>query len=575
MQTYKFFLDHRWEIAFFSLFLVVGIFLRTYHFSDWLHFEIDQSYDALLVSPAVEEGIAHLPLLGPTAGGGRALRLGPAFYYMEYVSAKLFGNTPPGHAMLVLVLSLLSLPLFYIFCRRYFSKPVALGLLAVFSVSLYSVLYSRFSWSPNILPFFILLSLYALLRSVSSDEKKKDRWFLVTTVSVAILTQIHFNAFFTVPPIVILFLAIKRPRFRVSTWIAALFICFLIYLPVIVSDIKMHGENTQYFLEKMNKGGHSSPLRYNVVKFVQTTQYYASEVFLITTGVDHINGKGMNGYGFKVDENLIWRVAALVLFFLQSFLLFRNTRREKNIQRRDFLLLCGLWLIISFLYFFSLSRSGFRLYPRFFLLISPLAIVLLGLMIESFQPEAPRKRLAFLVMIFSLIGFSNMNHVVNYFKQLSQSPLVNFPVETEDVLPNTARVTLAQQYAISDYIASKYQENGYPVYLKTEHEYEPVLWYHLEKRGIHYYDSFARDNVFYEQGNYFVVSFSSNRAPKIHGFSVSETQPFGTLAAYYLQPLPSMITYPRQEHTTGTVSMQHEQLAKIYTWKKLFSEMKE
>ena len=105
----KKFQARKYEIIALCAIIAIGIFFRTYHFSDWLLFEIDQSYDTRIVSRAVENGIEHLPLLGPTAGGGRALRLGPAFYYMEYASALVFGDTPTGHAMLVLILSILSI----------------------------------------------------------------------------------------------------------------------------------------------------------------------------------------------------------------------------------------------------------------------------------------------------------------------------------------------------------------------------------------------------------------------------------------------------------------------------------
>ena len=181
---------NKWEFALLLIIICVGIFLRTYNFSRWLHFEIDQVYDMDIVAPAVSDGIQNLPLLGPNVGGGMA-RLGPAFYYMEYASAKIFGNTPVGHAMNVLILSILALPLFYVFCRKYFSKVESLGLLAIFSVSLYMVMYSRFSWSPNVLPFLVLLSFYTLLRSVSPKEKYPARWFLAAVALITITSQIH------------------------------------------------------------------------------------------------------------------------------------------------------------------------------------------------------------------------------------------------------------------------------------------------------------------------------------------------------------------------------------------------
>ena len=130
----RYFNGNRREIIALILILCIGIFLRTYHFSDWLHFEMDQAIDYDLVSPAVDFGPGHLPLLGPNVGGG-LLRLGPAFYYMEYLSALVFGNDPTGHAMLVLLSSIFAIPLFYLFAKRYFSPVLSLGLMAVFSFS--------------------------------------------------------------------------------------------------------------------------------------------------------------------------------------------------------------------------------------------------------------------------------------------------------------------------------------------------------------------------------------------------------------------------------------------------------
>jgi hypothetical protein len=57
--------ERKWEIVLLCIIIGIGIFLRTSHFSDWLLFEIDQTYDTRIVSRAVEGGIENLPLLGP------------------------------------------------------------------------------------------------------------------------------------------------------------------------------------------------------------------------------------------------------------------------------------------------------------------------------------------------------------------------------------------------------------------------------------------------------------------------------------------------------------------------------
>ncbi len=556
------------EWILFCLVIALGIFVRSYHFSDWLHFEIDQSYDTRLVSPGVENGISSLPLLGPTAGGGRTLRLGPAFYYLEYLSAKVFGNTPSGHAGIVLVLSLLSLPLFYLLCRRYFSRYLALSLLAIFSVSLYMVLYSRFSWSPNVLPFFMMLIMYALLRSVSFDEKRREVWFLTAVAAVAIITQIHFNAFFIVPPVVAIFLMIKRPRFGWQTWLSAVAIVLVVYAPVIISDIKMNGQNTMYFVERLEFGGQHNTKA--LEKLVQITQYHAADYFLIDTGIDKINGKKLIGYGWQPRGILPWRLIALALLFGELYVLTSNIRKEKDTHRKDFLIFCGLLFSLSFLYFFSLAKSGFNIYPRFFLLVSPLAIILLGLMLETLHPERNRKRLAVFAAVIALLVTSNLYKINTYFSQLSHTQEQPSKVMTEDVLPNTARATLSEQLAVVDFIQSKQEENGFPVYINAKHEYEPVFWYHLERRGIAFHESIKND-VAYREANYFLITFADKGLKSYASrFTIADKKTCGVFSVYMLRPNTESITAERQT-SVGETPIQTLQINELFTWNKLRS----
>jgi len=240
--------------------LAVGIFLRAYNFSDWQHFELDQSRDAKVIDLAVENGAGDLPLLGPKAAGS-FLRLGPIFYYFGYVSAKVFGNTPSGIAVISLIFSCLTLPLFYLFVRRFFSKKIGLMLLGVFAVSIFLVLYSRFSWNPNNLPFFTLATLYGLLRATDLDEKRKGWWLVGSFVALAVAMQLHFVAFLGFPVIVGAYLFLKRPSINWKYWLAAA-ICFVfLYTPVIINDFKTGGENVaefeKVFIKKSTKDDHT------------------------------------------------------------------------------------------------------------------------------------------------------------------------------------------------------------------------------------------------------------------------------------------------------------------------------
>jgi 4-amino-4-deoxy-L-arabinose transferase-like glycosyltransferase len=562
--------ERKWEIALLCAIVGIGIFLRTYHFSDWLLFEIDQTYDTRIVSHAIENGIANLPLLGPTAGGGRALRLGPAFYYMEYGSALIFGDTPTGHAMLVLISSLLAIPLFFVFCRRYFDTNLSLALVAIFSASAYLVLYGRFSWSPNVLPFLTLLSFYSLLRAVSDTEKNRDRWFLFSTSAIAITAQIHFNAFFTLPTIAILFLLYKRPRFPIQTWIMALGLIALAFSPMIFSDIATHGENTNFFLKKISKTGGSplDTLKNFPKKFIVDTQYTASEYFLVSSGIDHINGGRLKGYGFQNTDDLPWRLFAIALFLIEIIVLIRNIRNESDPERRDFLILILLWTLIPFAYFYSLISGNFQIYPRFALLIAPTSIILLGLLLEKIHPEKGIGRRTALILITILLLLSNTRRLGMHFRQLENPEIGKNPIETEDIFPNNKRLTLQEQLAITDYLFEQKENNSFPIYLSTLHEYEPVFWYHLAKKDIQYSGGIDENQLFAE-GNYFLIRPSSDGLGRafLGSFTVSDEKNFGALTVYTLSPRPEKIKGLRQPPEKKFSLEQTRQIEDLVTWK--------
>ena len=557
---------HKSKVVLLSLILTLGIFFRSYHFSDWLHFEIDQSYDTLLVSPAVENGPGNLPLLGPTAGGGRSLRLGPAFYYMEFLSASIFGNTPAGHAAFVLLLSILSLPLFFLLIKRYFSSEISILLLSLYASSLYLILYSRFSWSPNVLPMLLILSFYFLLRSVGKGEKGQDMWFLLAVFSIAIITQIHFNAFFIIPATTILFLAVKRPRYKARTWALALGIFLAVYSPVIISDIQMHGQNLGYFIEKIN--GDSLEKSNFPEKLMQIVHYHASDYFLIVSGLDYVNGSKLKGYGFQSRSAFPWRVSAIILLIGEILILVRKFLREPAGTRKDFLLLMTIWFFISFAYYFSVIKSGLNIYPRFFLLMAPLPIILLGLLLEWLL-QLRRLDLRILTYgIFMALLCSNLVGLKKYYSQLANTQTSPLSIETEDVFPNTARSTLSQQKNIARYIATSSSATGYPTYLTTIHEFESILWYHLKNMGVAFHQNIG-DGPLYAQANYYLVTFpKKNLDEYLERFDIQEKQSFGSLIAYKLSPKKRQPLLEKQE-APDEITVQQKQIQQIVTWNKL------
>ena len=121
-----------WKIVLFSLVIALAIFLRVWHFSDWLFFKMDQARDASIIKQAFELGPGWLPLLGPKAGG-TDLNLGPAFYYFQYLAASLFQSVHPAVlAFPDLLFGILGNPIFAFFLE---SKRARIFQSSVFSVA--------------------------------------------------------------------------------------------------------------------------------------------------------------------------------------------------------------------------------------------------------------------------------------------------------------------------------------------------------------------------------------------------------------------------------------------------------
>lgn len=563
------------ELVIFTIIIATGIFLRSYNFSDWLHFELDQAYDFNVVSPAVENGMGNLPLLGTNVGAG-TLRLGPAFYYMEYVSAKIFGNTPQGHAMLTLLLNIAALPFFYLLCRRYFSKIISLGLLAIFSVSFYSVMYSRFSWSPNVLPFLIIFSFYALLRSVSSKEKHPSRWFLICAAAIAITSQIHLNSFLVIPPAALLFIAIKRPRFNWKVWLSALAIIFIIYSPVVLNDIKTHGQNFEDFKKKFQKISTKKALPIETT--AQTIEYNAYEYFFINTANDQINGTILKDFGFSCDschKNLSIKISSIIFFLLALAILLVNIFKEKNEERKNFLLLAILWFSFSFYLFFTIAE-GYEMYPRFFLIVSPLAIIFYGFIFSAILPKKTSLKIAIFLTVIIILIFTNTTRIIGYFNQLKEGekgPLDK--LEVADIFPNTQRVTLSQQRDIAKYIASIVQKNGHPAYISVENDYKLSLWQILEKEKVSYYDGINKNRLQSKANYFYILPSNSNFDPNASFFMLVEKRYFGSLAIYYMEANPDKISFAQQNRNEKTVFneiCEEYHLPPPMTWNEFFEK---
>lgn len=546
----------------FAVILLVGVFLRGYHFSDWLHFELDQARDAKVVDLAVENGIGNLPLLGPKAAGS-FLRLGPIFYYFEYLSAKIFGDTPSGMAYLSLFFSILTLPMFYLFVKRYFSQKISLALLFLFSVSLFLTMYSRFAWNPNDIPFFSLLAFYALLRATDREEPRRGVWLILFAMAISIVTQLHFLAFIAVPLVSLAFLIIKRPKIKPVFWAIAISIVIFFYIPPIINDLKTGGENIkefhEIFIKKSTKDTHSLAEKIyrnyaeNSIGYLLLISSYQEAEFPKVE-----QEKGLT-FDLKCAEscrkNLPGGVAALAFMSLGLILLVLNLKkhyRKKDYPRSDFLLLVILWFVVTFALYLPIA---FDISPRFFLLSAPLPFIFVGFILKLLGIKRENKySFAIFLSIVLLLGALNLSAVQQRFSEMKKAPTEAFDIKSDKILKERDRITLEQQYLITDYIEDAYRKNNYPAYLNSEAFYRRSLLYHLEKRAIPNDDfrNASSSKKVYRNGNYFLIyptmsNLEERKEDYVATYDIVETKQFGTLTVFRLVPKSESVNAIQQE----------------------------
>lgn len=540
-----------------ALIVFVGAFFRLYHLFDWVHFELDQARDAKVIVSAIEDGIGNLPLLGPRAGG-TFLRLGPGFYYLEYVGALIFGSQPGDLAIPIALFSCASIVLMYVFIRRYFEVSIALGLTAIFSVSSFMVLYGRFAWNPNPLPFFLIGGFYALLRSVDESERYRGRFFVLSAVLLAFATHLHFLAFLTLPVMVAIFLLYKRARFGYRAWCLAIGAIVLMYVPVALNESITGGANTQEFFQAIS--GKSNKSHHTIVEqIVRNTTNNALGYAVILTGYEESSMGQLVSTGPVTFELLCdddchthFRSAlfALVIFVGGAVLLVYRWRTETVTVKKDFLFLTGVWFGLCFIMFTPLA---YDFSPRFLLLIAPFPFIFLGLLLEAWHHKASYTtvRLSLLWSIPALFVFFGTVHTISRLDELYRASFENVQTVPDRILKEKARVTLEQQYLVLDYMQSFQSVNAYPIYMFSEPEHRRALKYLMEQRGMQNDVLGFTDNI-YKEGNYFlIIRTDSNHANRLKKYlpvyDVIEEKVVGTLTIFHLKPKDAFITAQKQE----------------------------
>jgi hypothetical protein len=194
-----------------------AFFLRIWRLPETAQFSYDEARDAMAEREILN---GKLTLLGPESQiGSKIIYFGPLHYYLMAPALKLANYDPLGPYYLTAFLGAATAALL----AFYFGSVAGL-LFAVFPIA---VVYSRWAWNPNTIPFFITLSLIF-------NQKKK---LFLAGLFAGLATQLHWSAG--------LFLVfILRPK-AILGFLTGL-------LPIVIFDLRHEFLYTKSLLELFN-----------------------------------------------------------------------------------------------------------------------------------------------------------------------------------------------------------------------------------------------------------------------------------------------------------------------------------
>lgn len=487
-----------------AIIVLVGIFLRTYKFHDWLRFSRDQVRDVTLIGKALENSNDHLPFLGPNAGVTK-FRLGPIYYQFSYISEKIFGNYPDKMAYPSVFFSILAIPLLFFFLREFFSRNISLMLTAIMSVSYFMVINSRFSSNPNLIPFFILVYLYSLLKLMNSDGKMAYFWAVLIGIGMGVCIQLHTTLLIALPPmslVIFIYLLYKKTPNIWKIFLVILVSTLILNTTQIISEFDSGGKNTKYFLKGFVSSSSSSSHLGRDTFHISACQMLANSHTISAFGNDdpcnvifhEPQGTTAENYKYYLGMTL-----SIIFSLVGYYLLFRYFFREKDEKKKNFL---GIIILFNFFSFVILIPIAKIIFVGYFINLYMIPLILLGLIIMELEKNLAQKGKVLSVSIVAILVVlclaRNISTAQSYMKGLENNEKNSTLSEVESIyqyiIANSSKVFPKSYLGGQHGLAERFFR---PVnYFTAKHGIETAL---LKEDGL---DEVAPEaSVFYLQRN--------------------------------------------------------------------------
>jgi len=408
--------------------VLVGIFLRFYRLEGFVTFLGDQGRDAIIIKRIITG--EHFPAIGAPTSVGQVY-LGPFYYYFIAPWLLLFKFQPIGLAFGVAVYSSFYLLVNYFIVKELFNKKIALISTIFLSFSSVLIDFSRFSWNPNLLPLFVLLTIYFAIKSLQTN---KWHYFFLLGAFLSFSIQLHYLALFLIPAIGIIFLSslykksVKQLISQFHNFLISVLSFIIFSSPLIIFDLRHNFLNSKLFLALFKSSGTSFASKIN--SFFDSFYY-------------------LNFYSFNIILNKFFIYVLLVFLFIILFTLIKKSSNLKT------------FLLIFFITIVGMSLYNGPKHPHYFGILFPLYFVIISYFLASLNQSSFGK----IMIVFFISGYIFLNFQKYYF------------------LRNQPNNQIAHAEKVAQFLDKKIGKEKFNFAVQPDGDPEDAYLYFLELKG--------------------------------------------------------------------------------------------
>lgn len=397
----------KYKILFIVVFLI-AVITRVILWPTLLEANIDEAMTAINASSITDTGkdmygVSFPVYLETWKYGGQSVMLA----YLTAFCIKLFGMSMFSVRLPMLLVSLISIIVFYDFTKRIFKdKKIALLAMFLLSITPWHILQSKWSIDCNMFPHFALFSMYFLYRGIT----EKKLYLYISMIFFGLSMYTYGVSIYFVP----LFLLISAIYLLINKKIniKELIICILIYMLIFTPLFIMYLINFLKIDKQINLG------IFTITYFSEQTR--TNDMLLFSSNILNQllkNITSLLSVIFLQYDNLPWNATSIfgttyhisIIFIIISLINYFR-KKENNIGIKLFV----LWFILSlfvgiFINETNINRLNIIWYPLIF-------FTLYGLLICF------KNKQTLIIILYAILFISyNIFFYTSYYKEINRS----------------------------------------------------------------------------------------------------------------------------------------------------------